>query len=62
MNFSTGNSDDEKVRDFVTDQAKFTFAHMKGYWSELLATNEMATAAYEANIATESVVSNSFVG
>jgi len=38
LNFSTGNSDDEKIRDFVTDQAKFTIARMKEYWSELLAT------------------------
>lgn len=38
LNFSTENSDDKKIRDFITDQTKFTFARMKGYWSELLKT------------------------
>lgn len=38
LNFSTGNSNDEKIRNFVADQTKFTFIRMKGYWSELLKT------------------------
>lgn len=35
VNYSTKNSDNQNIRNYVMDQAQYTFKRMEGYWSEL---------------------------